>query len=373
MNVIGVIAEYNPFHNGHIYHLQEIKNIDKEAIVIAVINGYFMQRGEVSILSKEDKTKIALDNGIDVVIELPYIFGTQSADVFAYNAIKLLNELKINKIVFGSESNNVDLLNKIVDIELNDSEYEVRVKKYLDEGLNYPTALAKALDIKMDITSPNDLLGISYIKAIRKINPKIEATTIKRTNDYHNKILDEDIVSASNIREKIALGKDISRYIPKNVLDKIINIDYQELFDLLKFKILTDGNLERYLDVDEGIENRILKYIKECNTYEDLVYFLKTKRYTYNKINRMLMHILVGLTKKDNIKAKIDYIKVLGFNTRGQTYLNNIRKDISIPTKIDKNSIVYKYELLASYIYSKVSHIDTNSFDIQNIPIRKEL
>ena len=371
MNIVGIIAEYNPFHNGHIYHINKIKELYPDSLIIAIINGYFGERGEVSILTKEDKTKIALNNNIDIVLELPFIYGTQSADIFAYNSIKILNELKIDTLVFGSESNDLNLLNKIVDIELNDPEYENRVKEYLKEGINYPTALSKALNIDTNINNPNDLLGISYIKAIRKINPNINPITILRTNDYHNNKLDSLIVSASNIRERITNKEDITKYVPKETVNNIKIINYNELFDLLKFKILTDNDLSIYLDVDEGIDNRIIKYIKNSTTYEELILNLKTKRYTYNKINRMLIHILIGLTKKDNLNTKLSYIKILGFNNKGQDYLNNIRKDITIPTKVDKDSIIYKYELLSSYIYSKISNANTYDFDLKNLPIIK--
>ena len=144
MNIIGIIAEYNPFHNGHLHHINEIKKKYPESIIVLALNGYFTERGTISVLSKEDKTKIALDNNIDIVVELPFVYGTQSSDIFAYNSIKLLNEFKIDHLIFGSESNNIELLNKVVDIQLN-KEYDSLVKKYLDEGLNYPTAMKKAL------------------------------------------------------------------------------------------------------------------------------------------------------------------------------------------------------------------------------------
>ena len=168
METIGIIAEYNPFHNGHLYHINKIKELYPDSLIILVLNGYFTQRGIISVLSKEDKTKISLDNNIDIVLELPFIFGTQSSDIFAYNSVKLLNELKVNRIIFGSESNNLDLLNKVVDIQINDPEYEDRIKEYLNDGINYPTAMKKALNIEEDISNPNDLLGISYIKAIKQ-------------------------------------------------------------------------------------------------------------------------------------------------------------------------------------------------------------
>ncbi len=372
MNIIGIIAEYNPFHNGHLYHINKIKEKYPNSLVILVLNGYFTQRGTISILSKEDKTKISLNSNIDIVLELPFIFGTQSSDIFAYNSIKLLNELKVERIIFGSESNNLDLLNKVVDIQLNDSTYEEKVKQYMSEGNNYPTAMKKALNIEEDINNPNDLLGISYIKAIKQINPSIIAETIQRTNNYHDTESTDSIISATNIRTKLSNEEPISNYLPKEVLPYLNNVTNDKLFNLLKFKILTDQDLSIYLDVDEGIEYRLLKYINESNSIDELISNVKTKRYTYNKINRMLLHILIGLTKEDNKKCTLDYLKILGFTPIGQEYLNTIKKDILLPTSPPKDSLVFKYELKAVYLYEQATKKSLNNFDIKNIPIIKK-
>ena len=372
MNVIGIIAEYNPFHNGHIYHINKIKELYPDSIIVAVVNGYFTQRGTISVLSKEDKAKISLNNNIDIVLELPFIYGTQASDIFAYNSVKILNELKVDHIVFGSETNDINVLNKIVDIELNDPTYQEKVKELLESGMNYPTAMAKALNLTQDFNNPNDLLGISYIKVIRQINPNIIPVTIKRTNDYHDNELNDNIVSASNIREKFFIGDDITNTLPDNVIPLLKKVTNDKLFNLLKFKILTDKDLSIYLDVDEGIEYRLLKYVNESKTLDELIVNVKTKRYTYNKINRMLLHILIGLTKKDNDKMTLDYFKILGFNKKGQEYLKTIRKDITLPTTPVKDSLVFKYELQAAYLYEQATKESLNNFDIKNIPIQKK-
>lgn len=371
MNIIGVIAEYNPFHNGHLYHINKIKELYPDSLIVLVTSGYFTQRGHISVLSKESKTKIALDNNIDIVLELPFIYSTQSSDIFAHQAITILNELKIDTLVFGSESNDINLLKDIV-AKQSTPEYEQKVKEYLDEGINYPTAMSKALELDSNIATPNDLLGISYIKAINKINPNINPITIKRTNDYHDITSNDTIISATNIREKLYNGENISPYIPNYNISYINNISNDRLYNLLKFKILTDNDLSIYLDVDEGIEYRLQRYINESHSFDELISNVKTKRYTYNKINRMLIHILIGLTKKDNDQTKLDYIKILGFNKLGQQYLKDIRKDITLPTTPDKDSIIYKYELKAAYLYEQATKESLDNFDIKNIPIIKE-
>ena len=365
METIGIICEYNPFHNGHLYHINKIKELYPDSLIILVLNGYFLERGEISILSKEAKTKIALANNIDIVLELPVIYGTQSADTFAKYSLKILNNFNVNKIIFGSESNNIDLIKEIANKQLN-KDFDEKIKIYLDKGINYPTALAKALNINFDFT-PNDLLGISYVKAIIKNNYNIEPICIKRTSDYHDKISNDYIVSATNIREKIKNNEDISKYIPINIKDFINNINYNNYFKLLKYKINTDLYLNNYLDVDEGIEYRLKEFINKSNNIEDFITYIKTKRYTYNKINRMFIHILLNFLKSDN--QDLEYIKILGFNKKGKKYLNKIKDNLKISTNVNKDSIQYKYEIKASIIYDLINNTNTYQYELKNKPI----
>ncbi|MBO4601425.1 MAG: nucleotidyltransferase [Bacilli bacterium] len=367
MEVIGVIAEYNPFHNGHKYHLDEIKKRYPKSIIVLALNGYFSERGDISLLTKEDKTKLALDYGVDIVVELPTLFGTQSADIFAEASIKILNNFKVNKIIFGSESNNISILDEIARTQLYDPEFNNRVKEYLSEGVNYPTAMAKALNIEFDF-NPNDLLGVSYIKAALKNNFEIEFETIKRTNQYHDIVLDEDIVSASNIREKIEQNLNIEKYVPYNPEDYIVDINPKKFFDLLRYEIITNNHLENYLTVDEGIENKLKKEVLRAFNREDLIYLIKSKRYTYNKISRMFIHILLNVEKKS---YTLDYTKVLGFTQNGQKYLSNIRDDLILPINPDINSEMFKYEIKASYIYDLLTNTKTLAFETRNKPIMK--
>ena len=206
MDIIGIIAEYNPFHNGHIYHIKKIKEMYPNSLLILVLNGYFLQRGEVSLLTKEDKTKIALENQIDLVVELPFVFGSQSADTFADAAIRILNHLGCQKVIFGSESNDIDYLKEVANKQLS-QDFNKSVKESLDEGLNYPTALNKSLGISLE--NPNDLLGVSYIKAILINKYNLDPITIQRTNDYHDLKSNKKVISATNIRNKLKNKKSI--------------------------------------------------------------------------------------------------------------------------------------------------------------------
>lgn len=321
MEIIGIIAEYNPFHNGHLYQIEEIKRRYPDSILILVLNGYFLERGIVSLESKKEKTKIALKYGIDLIVELPFVFGSNSADIFADASLELLNELKIDRLIFGSESDDIEKLKCIASKQL-EGNFDLLVKRYLQEGINYPTALNKAIGISLN--EPNDLLGVSYIKAILKNNYDLEVETIKRTNDYHDVKSDGEIISASNIRVRFNNNEDICKYIPEGKINKI---DEKLLFNLIKAKIITDDDLDKYLSVDEGIDNRLKKVINKVNSLEELVQNIKTKRYTYNRIMRMLMHILIGLTKEDKENlCHNEYIRILGLNDIGQKHINSIKE-----------------------------------------------
>ena len=361
MKSVGIIAEYNPFHNGHLYHLSKVKEMFPNHIIVLILSGNYLQRGEFSILDKYTKTKIALENGIDLIIELPFNFAVQSADMFAKGAIQLLNELKVENLVFGSETNNIEDLKLLSKIQLENEDYQFKVKELMKEGINYPTALSKALKeiSNMEVTTPNDILGLSYVRETIKNNYNINPICIKRTNDYHDLENNSNIVSASNIRNKINNNIDIKKYVPKKTYEylKEVNINSNYAFKYLKFKIISEiDKLYEYLDVDEGIDNRIKKYIYSSNNYQELIDNIKTKRYTYNKISRMLCHILTGF-KKSDVVSNIEYIRILGMNNIGKNYINSIKKNITLPiiTKFsDFNDKYQQLELKLSYIYSLI-------------------
>lgn len=361
MEKIGIICEYNPFHNGHLYHINKIKEMYPDSLIILVMSTNFTQRGEISLLNKNNKTLIALNHNIDLVIELPFIFSTQSADIFAKGSIEILNKLKVDKLIFGSESNDIEKLIFLAKNQLNNKEYDYLVKEYLKEGINYPTALSKALKklYNIEINSSNDLLALSYIKEIINQNTNIEPISIKRTNNYLSKELNSNIVSASAIREAIQNNKDIKAYVPIDTL-KYINTKKIDYFNLLKYKIITLGkDINKYQTVDEGIENRILKYINDVNSLDELIEKVKTKRYTYNKLNRMFIHILCDFTKEQAQNNKdIKYIRVLGLNTNGQNYLNKIKKEIDIPIIVNKKNYLdlLEIELKSEKIYNLITN-----------------
>lgn len=375
MPTVGIICEYNPFHNGHSYHLKKIKELFPESLVIAVISNYFTQRGDISILSKEEKTQIVLEMGIDLIVELPFIFSSQSADVFAKGAIAILKELNAEYLVFGSECNDVEKLKEIANIQLNNSFYEELVKAYMDDGVNYPTAMSKAIkDVSdLEIDTPNDLLGLSYVKEIIKQKANIVPITIKRTNNYHDKDLISNIASATAIREALSKGIDIRDNVPAIVYEFLKEKPSYDFFPFLKYKILVEEkDIAEYQTVDEGIENRIINNISNCATTEELINKIKTKRYTYNKLARMLIHILVSLKKDEASNQSLRYLRILGFNQSGREYLNRMKKNTNLPIIANikkKDEELLKIDIRTEKIYDLITNNDPNNY--KNPPLTK--
>ncbi len=360
MKIVGLIAEYNPFHNGHIYHIEQIKKLYPNSLLILVLNGYFLERGEISVLAKETKTKLALKYGVDIVLELPVIYGTQSADYFAKGCLEILNKFAVDTLVFGSETNDVNFLTKI-------AKENLKGKKLVKSAESYPRRLQNSLGVTEQFF-PNDLLGISYIKEISQNNYQIIPVTIKRTSAYHDTTACTGIISASNIRQKKENQLDISPYLPLEAQMKWQDIDMNLYFQILKSKILTDLDLTRYIDVTEGIENKLKKEVIDSQTMPEFLEKIKSKRYTYNRLRRMLTHIFLGLTKEKNT-LPISYIRILGFSKKGQDYLKKEKDYFQKITHIDKESEQYKLEITASLLYDLLTKQISSSFDRQNKPI----
>lgn len=363
MNSIGIIAEYNPFHNGHLYHLKKIKTQYPNHVIVLVMNGNFTERGDITIIDKWKRTEIALKLGIDLVIELPYSFATQSADYFSYGAITILEKLKVDKVIFGSESNNINDLKLIAETQINNEEFDKLVKIYSKMGNNYPTAIANSIyDLTgKKIDTPNDLLGISYLKTIIKNNYQIQAETIKRINNYHETNLNITYSSATSIRETLKKKKSVLNHIPKEVIPYLNDLHFiDDYFSILKYKLLTENDLTIYQTVDEGIDKVIKKEITKATNYEELIKLIKSKRYTYNRISRMLLHILCNFTKeRAKLFNEIKYLRILGFNELGRNYLKTIKKELDIPliSKITKEKDeMLNFEITTTKIYDIVNN-----------------
>ena len=373
MKKIGIVCEFNPFHNGHKYLIDEIKKTYKDSLIIGLCSSCFTQRGDISVINKWDKAQISLENGIDLFVEFPYVYASQSADIFAKGALKILNNLDIDILAFGSETLDKNDLINLANIQLFDKEYNCMVQRYLDNGLNYATSLSKALEdiSSININKPNDILGLSYVKEIIKNNYDIDILTIKRINNYHNDLIVNNIASATHIRNLIDNNENISNYVPVNEIKYINKYNIEIFFPYLKYQIINNRDkLNIFLEVDEGIENRILKYINVSNSWNELVLNIKTKRYTYNKINRMLVHILTSYTKEEAKNLEIDYIRILGFNNKGQSYLKKKKNELNIITHYKSDiSATLDIEYRVTCIYSLILNNNLYIEEISHNPI----
>lgn len=358
---VGIIAEYNPFHNGHLYHLNKVKNMFPNSYLILVLIGNFTQRADISIINKWDKTKIALEYGFDLVVELPYNIATSSASIYALGAIKILDELNCDYLVFGSETNDVEKFKEIAIKTSKNNIYQDKIKYFLDKGFNYPKSCSLALEhlFKDKIDKPNDVLALEYVRSIINLKSKIKPISIKRTNNYNDTNINDKITSASSIRKNISNKELIINTLPKKSYDLINNINYDDFFKYLKYEILTNDNLNDILDVDEGIENKLKKEIISVDKLEDLILKVKSKRYSYNRIKRMLLHILTK-TKKDYDK-EVKYIRVLGMNLNGMKILKEAKKNsnLQIVTKFKKEYYkLFEDDIKASKLYSLLTKYD---------------
>ncbi len=370
MKVIGIVAEYNPFHDGHRYQIDKVKELFPLSVIVVALSSHYTLRGEMSVLSKWDKTIISLKNRVDIVLEIPFVFSNQSADLFSYAAIRMLSEFGVDTIVFGSESADKEFLIANAKIQIDNPQFDSLVKRYMSEGANYPSSLAKAIkDLCGEaVKEPNDILAVSYIKEILRNNYDMEIMPIKRTNGYLDISLDDDIVSASNIRNRLRSGENVDRYVGYDASIYLRKIDYELFFNLIKYKIISEReSLLKYNLVNEGLENRIYEACVVSNSFDELVENIKTKRYTYNKINRILINIFTGFTKEMASKFReLEYIRVLGLSKRGKRYFSSIKKEVKLPviSKFEKYDML-SFELQVTMLYSLI--VKSQSLPLEEI------
>lgn len=381
MNITGIITEYNPFHNGHKFHLEESKKQTKSDGTICIMSGNFVQRGGPAIIDKWKRTEMALNNGVDLIIELPTFYAVSSAEFFAKGAVSILNSLNIvNNLFFGSEIGDTKALSEIAKVLVSEDErFQNILKENLSLGLTFAKAREKSLieylnrsEINNIITSSNNILGIEYIKAILKLNSSINPVALKREgSNYNDKSLSQTFSSATSIREVLKNTsniEDLKNIIPLEsyeVFSKLQEQDYrftfeEEMFKYIKYKIQTNCvNFNNLYEVTEGLDNKIIKEISSSNSLHEFILKIKSKRYTYSKISRILTHIYLGLDNddfKDIANENNLYVRVLGFNKTGREILSLIKANSSIPliTKVPRftNNPLLKFDLQATACYS---------------------
>lgn len=356
---IGIIAEYNPFHNGHLYQIQKAKELTGADTVIAVMSGNFTQRGDTSLINKFEKAKIALQNEVDMVIELPTIYSISSAENFALGGIKILNEIgNIDYLVFGIEEENLEKLQAIADVLVNeDDEFKRNIKEELDKGNSYPKAREIALkkvlsseNVKNIMQKPNNILAIEYLKALKITNSKIKPIAIKRKNTMHNdENINENYASGTYIRKLFIENNfnEIKKVVPKYTYERLLELKNQGTYvssindfsDIVIYKIrtMTKEEISKIADVNEGLENSIKLASTTCKIIDEIIEKVSTKRYTKTRISRILTYILLDITKSDMEQSKNNnpYVRVLGINKKCEEILSTIN-DSKLITSLKK-------------------------------------
>ncbi|MBA7547167.1 tRNA(Met) cytidine acetate ligase [subsurface metagenome] len=377
MKTIGIITEYNPFHNGHLYHLFKAKEMTKADYVIAIMSGNFLQRGEPAIINKWSRTKMALYTGVDLIIELPFVFSTQDANGFSFGAVKLLDSLQmVDYLCFGCETDNLDTLYSISNfLHIEPQKYKDLIVYNSKKGFEFPKTRSQALceyhrkfgidglekisplDLSKLLKYPNNILALEYIKHLLNLKSKIQPVAIKRIGaGYHQKNITGNISSATSIRNEILnnlrspktdlfmLNDKIKSTIPSSVFPVLerelregrgpITLDSYRQYILATLRRMPLKDISRIQGVTEGLENRIKEASLKSYTVDQLINLIKTRRYTRTKIQRIILHLMTNLSKKD---VKIFnrcgplYARILGFSKKGKTLLRTIKKNSSTP------------------------------------------
>ena len=354
MKTLGIVTEYNPFHKGHAYMIAEAKKQANADRVVVVMSSSFVQRGEPAIFDKWIRTEAALLNGVDLVLELPVLFASANAETFARAAVRILEESGIVDILcFGSESGDLATLQEAAKLMSNETEeFQRLLKEKLDAGLSYPTARAQALEtvstINAEILSkPNHILGLEYLKALDLYNYTMQPMTIKREGDYNSTEFSDCFASAAAVRKAILEDRmeDVLSQLPESTHALYQNalacgkapITWENLTAPLHYKLRTGSpaELKEIAEVTEGLENRIYSALNNCYYMEELLAYIKTKRYTRTRIQRILVHALLDITETEvqhyRKRVYMPYIRVLGFRKESSDILADLTERAKCP------------------------------------------
>lgn len=319
MRVCGIVVEYNPFHNGHLYHLSQAKKLSHCDILIAVMSGNFVQRGQPAILDKWSRALVAIQQGVDLVIELPYSFVTQSAQQFATGAIQLLSLAQVDTLVFGSESNNLEELQEIASMAINPD----HLKESLSSGMGFP----KAYGLWAKEMMPNDILGVAYLKALQSTS--IQPLTIQRTCGYHDAQIQGPVCSAKAIRLAVVQGENVADQtcMASMLQQPVVSLDlfYPYLRTLL-FTLPKDY-LQQIFLFSEGIENHLIQCAQNNSNWEEFLNQAVTRRYSRSRIQRTCLQLLCQVSKQEIQQLPpLDTLRPLAFTQTGQRYLKTLQQ-----------------------------------------------
>ena len=362
VNAVAIIAEYNPFHNGHLYQISEAARLTEADYCIVIMSGHFVQRGEVAIYDSYTRARMALNAGADLVLEMPSPFSTSSAEDFASYGIALCGSLGIPYISFGIEAASIDILKVIANILSNESDsYKASLNSMLKLGMSFPQARQTALleELKTSgypdnaialakdaLSSPNNILAIEYLKAIYRFHSPVKPIAVTRLGSgYNDTKLNESYASASAIREFMKSGGELNNlkpYVPEEVLEIMSEskpLYSDDITDYIIFKLISDiyegRKLSEYADISDELSMRIAATYKNLSSYDELIKAIKSKQYTYTHISRALTHILLGLTK-DNMQLYksgrlAPYARILGFRQESASLLTQLKEMSSVP------------------------------------------
>lgn len=362
MKIASIIAEYNPFHKGHAYQINKIKE-DYTDFIVVIMSGNFVQRGEPAIINKYERARLAVNNGASLVLELPLPYATSNAEIFALGAINILNSMGIvHRLYFGSEDE-LEILRSLQE-KIDKNFDEDKLKKYLSEGKSFIRSRELAMDFlgeeeKEILKRPNNILGMEYLKSLTKLNSNIKAHSIKRKNVNHDDDFSlDDFASASHVRRLAYEGEDVSSFLPS--YDLVVENKLENYFDIFRYKMISEKiNFKDYFDYEEGLENRILENLDSEN-FHDLIEKVHSKRHSRSRIKRLIVEILLDI-KKDLIKNSLTdpYTRVLACDERGLEIFKkskNKNKIYSFKSFYDTSSGITKEmldkEIFASDLYN---------------------
>ncbi|GEL75984.1 nucleotidyltransferase [Tenuibacillus multivorans] len=357
MKACGLIVEYNPFHNGHVYHLQQSQEHTQADVMVAVMSSSFLQRGEPAIMDKFHRARAALRSGVDIVLELPYVYAVQFADLFARGAVLTLSGLGVDDVCFGSEAGKIDpFIKGYQHYKQHQQTFQPQLQQSLKDGLSFPQASKKAYESiglttgEVDLSQPNNILGFSYVKAVEEINSHMKPRTIQRTKSgYHDEQIEHEIASATSIRREILSDRSITsnalKALPSATIEQleayqrksVLWHDWEAYFPFLQLLVETRSieEIRSIHGVIEGLEYRLKQTVHEAETFEHWMQLLKTKRYTWTRLQRVFVHLLTNTTGEDieyykNLK-EAPYLRILGMTNKGREYIQQQKKQIDIP------------------------------------------
>ncbi len=373
MKIAGIICEYNPFHNGHKYHIEQTREKFGATHVVAVMSGNFTQRGDVAIIDKYKRAKTALENGVDMVIELPVAFALSSAEQFAQGAVHLLNSLGcVDILSFGSECGDIKLLEETAGAVFYAQESE-EFMNFMKRGATYPVALQKTIEhfytdeVIETLATPNNTLAVEYIKALNQLGSSIAPVTVKRYGAAHDseKTDVNTILSASELRKRIIANEDNSLLMPESDFSNTADLLRLENAILSKLRMMTKAEIEKTPNVMLGLENRIYKAVRAATSLPELLVLIKSKRFTMARIRRIILSAFLGITKSD-LKNMPAYVRILGMNENGKQILS--AADCKLPVNTSLMSLLKSGE-----IAKKQASLEERCDNIYALSLQKRL